>query len=465
MIFNRDIILDKIINAPLSAYKVFLLNEGVPIKSKILHSEWKLFNFIEDLTPSNTFDTVLIAATEMPKISDIKLFMDGRLLKYLGFIKQNIEKIPEIIKLNFKSGNKIQTIESPFFLFHENPLEKNLDTVLLFSSDSDSSFVAECVKLLEDAGYSYSESRIISSPEKRNVTETVTEWLNKLENIKNCVVFFEIPPAHLVKIQANTGVEIITRNDLIISIFDQRADGSSGKLKYANALIQKEKSIKRKRAAGLSRLTGGIGLKGPGETKGEERKRILKNKEKVVRKMLHKEQNRLDSQRKFREKNDLRSVAVVGYTNAGKSTLFNALLGKKAVEESTRSFSSIDPKVRKTEIEGKKVLLIDTVGFVTDMSKDITNAFSATFSLISSSLILHIIDSTAKGWMDKQKCIEKLLENNGCYKENVVTLFSKSDLIQIKHPVKDGFYYSAKDSNDIRKIKQLITSKLFENKV
>lgn len=464
MIFNREKILDEIINTPLSAFKLFLLKNHSIIQRKIVHNQWNLYKFLDELAPSNTYDTVIIAGTEIPNISDIKIFMDERLLKYLGFIRQDIEKIPEEIELHYRSSGKIKTINSPYFLFNEVRDRKSCDSAALFSSNSQGTFVAECVKLLEDAGYTFDETRIISNPEKRNVSDIVIKWLKDREDIKKCIVFFDIPPAHIVKIQDKTGVEIISRNDLIISIFDERADGSSGKLKYASALIQKEKSLKRKRAVGLSRLTGGIGLKGPGETKGEERKRILKNKEKVVRKMLDKELNRLDSQKKFREKNNLGSVAIVGYTNAGKSTLFNALLGKKAVEESARSFSSIDPKVRKTEIDGKKVLLIDTVGFVTDMSKDITDAFSATFSLVSSALILHIVDSTSKGWIQKKEYIEELLKKYNCSSENTVTLFSKSDLIKIKHPVKTGFYYNAKNISDIKKIRDLIATKLFKDK-
>ena len=463
MIFDRDIILEEIINTPLSAFKVFLMKDGHIVSRKILHSQWKLYSFLEELTPSNTYDTLIIAGTENPKISDVKLFMDGRLLKHLGLIRQNIEKIPEEITLHFKNKNKVVSSTAPFFLFSQPVIDIQDNTAVLFSSSSDSIFVAECVKLLEDAGYSYSDSRIISQPEKRNVIATVADWLKEKEHITNCVLFFDMPPSNIVKLQELTGIGIMTRNDLIISIFDQRADGSSGKLKYANALIQKEKSLKRKRAAGLSRLTGGIGLKGPGETKGEERKRILKNKEKDVRRSLKKESQRLAGQKKFREKNDLRSVAIVGYTNAGKSTLFNALLGEKAVEESDRSFSSIDPKVRKTEINGHKVLLIDTVGFVTDMSKDITDAFNSTFSLISSSLILHIVDSVSKGWIRKKEYIEKLLTENNCDPRNVMTLYSKSDLMKIRHPVKNGLYYSAGNSSDIKNIRHLIASKLFED--
>jgi len=466
MIFDQDTILENIINSPLSAFKIFLLQDGKIVERKSIHSQWNLYSFIEEISPSNNYDTLLIAGTEQPNISDIKLFMDGRLLKNLGLIRQNIEKIPEEITFYYKNGAKVQTICAPYFLFKEPRIKQtiNEETALLVSSSSDQTFICESIKLLEDAGFTYSRSKVISQPEKRNIVTSVANWLDEKEDIKNCVILFDMPSSHIVKLQEISGVEILTRNDLIISIFDQRADGSSGKLKYASALIQKEKNLKRKRAVGLSRLTGGIGLKGPGETKGEERKRILKNKEKVVRKMLKKEFDRLSSQKEFRQKKDLKTVAITGYTNAGKSTLFNALLGQKAVKESSKSFSSIDPKVKKADILGKKVLLIDTVGFVTDMSKDITDAFRSTFSLISSSLVLHIVDTTSKGWIDKKKYIEQLLLENGVSLESIVTLYSKRDTIKIKHPVKNGFYYSAFDRLDIKKIKDMLIDRLFDTK-
>ena len=465
MIFNPDIILENVINAPLSSFKLFLLQKGIIVTYKMIHSEWALYDYLEKLAPSNNFDTLIISGTVHPKMSNIKLFMDGRLLRYLALIRQNIEKIPEEITLYYKNGSEIPSVSSPFFRFIEPDIKEpeDNDTAVLFSSESDHVFVAECIKLLEDAGFSYSQSKVISQPEKRNIVSTSGNWLNEKENITTGIVFFEMPSSNIVKLQELTNKEILTRNDLIISIFDKRADGSSGKLKYASALIRKEKNLKRKRAQGLSRLTGGIGLKGPGETKGEERKRILKNKEKTVRKMLKKEFDRLSSQKEFREKKDLKTVAITGYTNAGKSTLFNALLGRKVVIESDTSFSSIDPKIRKADILGQKVLIIDTVGFVTDMSKDITDAFRATFSLISSSLVLHIVDTSSSGWREKKEYIEKLLLENGVDTGSVVNLYSKSDMMKIKHPVKNGFYYSAFNNTDIRKIKDLIVDMLFDD--
>ena len=153
----------------------------------------------------------------------------------------------------------------------------------------------------------------------------------------------------------------------------------------------------------------------------------------------------------------------MGYTNAGKSTLFNALLNEEATKESNKFFSSIDPKIRKFSLFGKPLFLLDTVGFISNMSNDITDAFNSTFSEIAASdLILHIIDSTEKGWEERKKFVENLLIENGCDKHSIVPLFSKKGKIKIKRPLRSGFFYDATDPEDITKIKKFLYEKLTE---
>ena len=140
---------------------------------------------------------------------------------------------------------------------------------------------------------------------------------------------------------------------------------------------------------------------------------------------------------------------------------FNALLNEEATKESNKFFSSIDPKIRKFSLFGKPVFLLDTVGFISNMSNDITDAFNSTFSEIAASdLILHIIDSTEKGWEERKKFVDELLISNGCDKHSIIPLFSKKSRIKIKHPLKNGFFYDAFDAEDITKIKKFIFEKL-----
>lgn len=467
MLFDKEQILRIILEKPLASSLIVLLSEGEVILKKTFTSNWNLYNHLEKISVSNRFDSILIASVRPVIINEIKSFMDGRLIKFVGIVTHDGEKIPVDIEYFFKNGDSITTGKTPFFIFREPVLnskktEKKPCAAAIFLSNSTNDYVSECVKLLEDAGYHVSGSKVFNRPFYANILNSIKDWALSFDKIATIAVFFEMKAGSMSKLEKMTGLEVLSREDLVISIFNSRAQGSSGKLKFANALIAREKAQFRNKVQGLSRIKGGIGLKGPGETKEEERKRILKNREKNVRKELLHENERLAIQRKFREKRDLKSVAIVGYTNAGKSTLFNALLSRKVVRESSRFFSSIDPKIQKMSFNRHEIFLIDTVGFISDMSEEIIETFSPTFADIASSdLILHIVDSTAKGWENKKKFVENLLLKNGILKDSIITLFSKSDLVRIKHPVQNGFFYSSADNNDIRKIRSFILSTLF----
>ena len=441
-----------------------LLSKGAVIQTSIFVSNWDLSGFLENLKASNDFDTILIAAKTAPKITGIKNFMDGKLVEYLGIIEHNEEKIPENITLFCKSSSKVQKVSSPFFLFRE-PETKEIPenpTAAFFSSESSSANIAENMKLAEDAGFSVSKTFVVSPQSLKNGINRLLELMKTAAEAETIILFSDPGPSFLSKLEKATKLTVLSREDLIISIFNARAEGTGGKLKLASAVLSKEKAAFRNKITGLSRIKGGIGLKGPGETKEEERKRILKNKEKNVRKQLENEFSRLEFQRKFRKRSRTATVAIVGYTNAGKSTLFNALLNEEATKESDRFFSSIDPKIRKFSLFGKPVFLLDTVGFISNMSENITDAFNSTFSEIAAAeLILHVIDSTEKGWEERKKFVDELLTGNGCDKHAIVPLFSKKNRIRIKRPLRTGFFYDAFDSEDITKIKKFIFAILF----
>ena len=442
MIFDQNQILKIIKENPLNVVKLMFISKGNVTHSAIFVSNWDLFDFLEKLKASNDFDTILIAAKAAPKIVEIKNFMDGLLLQNLGLIEHNDEKIPENITLFFKNASKIQKISVPFFLFKEPEKKEPPEnpTAAFFSSESSSANIAENIKLAEDAGFSITDSFVVSPQSLKNGINRILELLKTASEVRNTIIFSDSSASFLSKLEKATKLTVLSRDDLIISIFNARAEGTGGKLKLASAVVAKEKAAFRNKITGLSRIKGGIGLKGPGETKEEERKRILKNKEKNVRKQLENEFSRLEFQRKFRKRSQIATVAVVGYTNAGKSTLFNALLNEEATKESNKFFSSIDPKIRKFSLFGKPVFLLDTVGFISNMSNDITDAFNSTFSEIAASdLILHIIDSTEKGWEERKKFVDELLISNGCDKHSIIPLFSKKSRIKIKHPLKTAF--------------------------
>ncbi|HQJ59969.1 MAG TPA: GTPase HflX [bacterium] len=468
MYLSKELVLKIIREKPLNSTKLILMKNGAAVKTEIFRKNWDVFNFIGDLRPDNTFDAIAVASMSKPVFSNVKTLMDGLLLKAFFIIDHTEEKIPQNIEVFFRKGNKIKNLTSPFFLFNESidvVLEKNrINAAAFFSSDDNPSSIAENIKLAEDAGYNVIFSAVLKRPEMKKCKNQIAEHLKNIDenSTSTILMFFKISAGEISAIEQFTGFEIISRDDLIITIFDKRADGTSGKLKLADAVLAKEKAQFRKKVTGLSRIKGGIGLKGPGETKEEERKRILKNKEKDVRKKLKNEFSRISSQMKYRKKSNAKTVAIVGYTNAGKSTLFNHLTNETISLESDSFFSSIDPKIKRISLFGKPLFLVDTVGFISNMTKNITDAFLATLEEIATAdMVLHIIDSSEKGWEKRKKFIEEILESNGTPENNIFTLFSKSDAITIKHPVRKGFFYNSFNPLDITKIKKFIYSHIF----
>jgi len=467
--FDKDDLLHRILSAPFSVIKVFHIENSIVVFEKIFKSNWEVFNYFEKIKPSQKNDGLIISSANPLPLNDIKMFMDGKLLRFYGFVFHNGDKIPQDIEFHYRHEGTIRFLSRPYFLFRidsydlpENKYKEGDKAAAVFLSTQESSEIAENIKLLEDAGYCLMDWKVVSDVSKLNFTDSLSNWLLTKENVKTAAVFFQVNSSQLSKLETLTGINILTRDDLVIEIFESRADGSSGKLKLANAMIEREKTVFRKKIKGLSRIKGGIGLKGPGETKEEERKRILKNKEASVRKALKSEGARMDLQKRYRMKRNIPTIAIVGYTNAGKSTLFNALLNEKCATESNTFFSSIDPKIKKLHLFGKEIFLIDTVGFIENMSKDIIDAYKATFSDITdTSLIIHVVDSTAPAWQKKEKYIDTLLIENGADKEKMIKLFSKKDLVRIKHPVYKGFFYSALNKEDIRLIKNTIYSLVF----
>lgn len=469
MLFSQDEIIKFIQESPQNSIKLMLGRNGNILKTLVFGRKWDLFNFVDGLFPDNTFDTLAVSSHSPVIFSEIKTLMDGRLLKAFFIITHDKEKIPVTIDAYYKFSDKLKIMTSPFFLFKEPLIDdtKNdkIRAFAFFSSEDHSANIAENIKLAEDAGYNLNRCVVLNKTPTGRCFNQVIKNINEIDDIETILIFFKVSSSDISEIEKKTGIEILSRDDLIISIFNDRADGSSGKLKLAQAAIAGEKAQFRKKIGGLSRIKGGIGLKGPGETKEEERKRILKKMEKNVRNELKSEFERISFQMKYRKKSNIKTIAIVGYTNAGKSTLFNSILNENISTESSSFFSSIDPKIKKLSLFGKPLFLVDTVGFISDMTSDITDTFKATLlEIANADMILHIIDSTSKGWETKKKFIEETLVRNGSEKNKIFPLFSKSDKIRIKHPVKNGFFYNSFDLQDILKIKQFIFDNLFSNR-
>jgi len=259
------------------------------------------------------------------------------------------------------------------------------------------------------------------------------EELRKMCDIlKVDVVIFddELTGAQIRNIENIIGVRVIDRTMLILDIFAGRARSREGKLQVE--LAQLKYRLPRLTGLGteLSRLGGGVGTRGPGETKLEVNRRHIRRRIRY----LENELNTVDKQRnlirKGRERNEFPVVALVGYTNAGKSTLMNCLC-KADVYADNRLFATLDPTTRKIKLDDDRtILLVDTVGFIRKLPHELIKAFKSTLDeVVYADALIHVVDASDMEYEKHLEVTEKLLESLGVLDKPIITVFNKIDLV------------------------------------
>ena len=244
------------------------------------------------------------------------------------------------------------------------------------------------------------------------------------------VVMFdnELTPAQLRQIEEKVGRKIIDRTQLILDIFARRARTREGKLQVE--LAQLKYLLPRLVGAGdaLSRLGGGIGTRGPGETKLETDRRRIRTRIHAVTEDIDQVRRRRSQLRERRRKASVPTVALVGYTNAGKTTLFN-LLTRSDAEASDALFVTLDPLVRQLRLPDSRELLVsDTVGFIDRLPHALVAAFRATLEEVAEAdLILHIIDAAAPDRERRMSAVRQVLEEVGAIEVPLVEVYNKCD--------------------------------------
>ena len=242
------------------------------------------------------------------------------------------------------------------------------------------------------------------------------------------IIDHDLTPVQLRNMEKMTGCRVIDRTQLILDIFATHAHSREGQLQVELAQLNYLLPRLTQRGDELSRLGGGIGTRGPGEQKLETDRRRIRERVGKIRRAIETVRNQRTTRRRARQAVPLSMVALVGYTNAGKSTLFNALTHAEVLT-SSRMFATLDPTIRAIQLPSKRrVLLSDTVGFIRDLPPDLIAAFRATLEEVQeSALILHVTDISNRHHAEQDAEVVKILRDLGVEDRPRVHVLNKSD--------------------------------------
>jgi GTPase len=274
----------------------------------------------------------------------------------------------------------------------------------------------------------------------------------------------ELAPRQERNLEAALGVPVVDRTSVILDIFADHAHSAEGKLQVELAQLEYNMARMRGLWTHLERLGGGIGTRGPGETQIETDRRLARNRIAALRRRLGQLERNRGVMRKRREASSLPRIALAGYTNAGKSTLLNALTGAE-VEVRDRLFHTLDPTTRTFELSGRDALLTDTVGFIEKLPHQLVEAFKATLEeTVLADLILHVVDASApeERRVADMQAVDEVLEEIGAGEKPRLLVFNKVDLLnpaerretELDHP--DAVLVSAQEGEGLDRLSERI---------
>jgi len=265
----------------------------------------------------------------------------------------------------------------------------------------------------------------------------IEEIQQAVRDEKADVVLFNhtLTPAQQRNIEQFLDRRVIDRNDLILDIFAQRAQSFEGKLQVELAQLRHLSTRLVRGWTHLERQKGGIGLRGPGETQLETDRRLIGKRIQRIRQQLEKVRKQRAGRRNYRKKQSIRTVSLVGYTNAGKSTLFQRLTGAP-VYCADQLFATLDPVLRRVEdLGGETTILVDTVGFIRNLPHDLVAAFRATLEETrEAALLLHVIDASNESHREQCAQVRRVLQEIGAQDVPLIEVYNKIDQLDHDEP-------------------------------
>lgn len=330
--------------------------------------------------------------------------------------------------------------------FEIKEIEERVVLVGISEQDGDdaSDSLEELAELVKTAGATV-VGTIIQNREKIHPgtyvgTGKVAEIAQLVEEIgaTGIVCDDELSPAQLKNLEELLQIKVMDRTLIILDIFAARASTNEGKIQVELAQLKYRLSRLAGLGKSMSRLGGGIGTRGPGEKKLEVDRRLINSRIAQLRRELSEVEKHRDITRAKREKQNIPVVAIVGYTNAGKSTLLNHMTDAEVLEEN-KLFATLDPTTRILELSGRQeVLLTDTVGFIRKLPHHLIEAFKSTLEEAKyADIIFHVVDASNPQRDKQMYIVYETLDNLGVKDKKIVTLFNKQDIRRDEEPLQD----------------------------
>lgn len=354
--------------------------------------------------------------------------------------KWEIESFNDLGRIDLSCDELISDIENSLQRsYYEHGGERDKEGVLLVGfSTNFRSEAEESVKELKSLALSANKAVLDTTVQTRKKIDPryligkgkINEVILTAKHVGAEKIIFdlELSPAQVKAISDETNLEVQDRTQLILEIFSKHATTSEGKLQVR--LAQLKYNLPRLVGQGveLSQLGGGIGTRGPGEMKLEEQRRTFRKQIDHLEKQIDNISKRREHTRKKRYDTGIPTVTFIGYTNVGKSTLFNAIT-KSSVIVRNKLFSTLNPTTRKMMLpSGRQILATDTVGFISELPKELVSAFRATLEeLGGSTLLLHVADASDPLVDDRIESVEKIIESTGYDSIPRRIIFNKSD--------------------------------------